>query len=107
MSQNTCTYSTVEENFSSTVEYVRRHYRKYNIVCEKATDNPGKTFWNMISIYPEFVPRCKKCIEDTERFKTYPQSLYHFENNRTEGMKCSKYCLWYEWDHNRRVEINK
>lgn len=63
----------------------------------------GICFWNSVQLPTNRIPECSRCVIDT---KNYGELL---NEKKEKGFTplCSKNCLWWEWNENKRKNMKK
>ncbi len=115
------TGKTGQYEYASSTDYIIHKYKQSNIEPAKLSKDFGASWWNGVSTRPDAVPQCRQCISDTNNFRDNFELFTSIVDFETIGssmdekgkekdklrMKCSHWCLWYEWFHERRINICK
>jgi hypothetical protein len=77
--------------------------KEYALVLNKPIQC-GTCFWNDITLPPEQVPECSKCVEDTNKVK----ELLKDNKDKIEcEYNCCKSCLWFDYFDYKRNNLAK
>ena len=63
----------------------------------------GICFWNNVQLPKNKIPECSRCIMDT---KNYGELLNQKKEKDVKHL-CSKNCLWWDWNENKRKNMKK
>ncbi len=86
-------------------DYILSKYRQFGIKVD------GNNWWDNISLLPDQVPECKKCVSDTNKFRKNLIDLNKYEygkdekSNSNSYIECCQYCLWWDYFHQKRLDI--
>lgn len=58
-----------------------------------------------ITMTPENIPECRKCSADLNNFITQVDNILTTDVVIRFKARCYENCLWWEWFHNKRLEI--
>lgn len=88
--------------------FINKNYTSNKIHPGKVGRTADETFWNMISKPILKIPKCMACEQDNLLFLQIKDrvKLADFECGKlSDKIKCSHHCLWFEWAHNYRIEM--
>jgi hypothetical protein len=90
------------------IDYLKTHLPICVSICDHDKKSLcGTCFTNNIILPYNNIPVCSICKEDTAKFRREIDKLKGRIVDSIEfKVDCTKFCLWFNWFHARRIEIS-